>query len=146
MPQLQGFVAQIPVRLVGHTPKPHYPKQFKHLGDELRARRIDLGLRQRDLAERFGVCEESVSSWELGHSGPALRFYPAIIDWLGYNPTPEAVSPGEGIRRARIARGLSIRALSKLVGVDEATVSKLEQGKFNVRMSVVHQALKALGI
>jgi transcriptional regulator with XRE-family HTH domain len=38
---------------------------------------------QRQVAERLGVDETTVTNWELNRTTPALRFLPAIIRFLG---------------------------------------------------------------
>ncbi|MBI1951143.1 MAG: helix-turn-helix transcriptional regulator [Acidobacteria bacterium] len=44
------------VTLRGQKPRPpRYPEVPKTLGDHLRRRRLDLGISQRELAERLGV-------------------------------------------------------------------------------------------
>ena len=40
------------------------------LGDHLRKRRMDLGLRQQDVAERLGVCTDTVVNWEQARCEP----------------------------------------------------------------------------
>lgn len=110
---MQGFVAQIPLRFTAPTPKPRYPKQLKHLGDHIRARRIDLGLFQKEAAARIGVDHATVTNWELGNAEPEERFLPALIRFLEHNPLPAANGPGEQVRRTRLTRGLSISALAK---------------------------------
>ena len=127
-PQGQGFVAILPVRFTAPTPQPGYPKQIKHLGDHIRTRRLDLGLQQKEAATQLGTTTESVNNWEIGRTRPEIRCYPAIITWLGYNPLPEPTSRGEAVRRARMTRGLSCKALAKLAGVDEASVGQFERG------------------
>lgn len=103
-PSRAGFVAQLPLRLTAPTPKPRYPKQFKHLGDHLRARRIDLGLLQRDVADQIGADTATVTNWELGNTEPEERFIPALIRFLGYNPLHQAEARGEEVRRTRFTR------------------------------------------
>ncbi len=60
----------MPWTLKAPAPRPGYPKQIKHLGDEISTRRLDLGLLQCELAERIGVSRESVTNWELGYTTP----------------------------------------------------------------------------
>ena len=57
----------------------------------------------------------------------SLTFFPLLISYLGYNPLPEEDSRGARIRRERISRGLSRKALADAVGVDEATVKRMEE-------------------
>lgn len=72
------------------------PKHLKHLDDHVRARRIDLGLRQRDVADRRRAEKDTVRNWEVGRTAPGLRFLPPIISFLGYNPLQEAKTRGTG--------------------------------------------------
>ena len=50
---------------------------------------------QREVAERFGVTKSGVANWEANVVEPELRYMPAIIDFLGYDPLPEANTLGE---------------------------------------------------
>ncbi len=68
----------------------------------------------------------TVLNWERPKAVIHARFYPNIIALLGFNPLPEARTPGERIRWARLTRGLSMKRLAVVAGVDEATVAKLE--------------------
>lgn len=107
-------------------PKPGYPKQLKHLGDHIMARRIDFGLRQTDIAARLGAGKDTVRNWESLRSEPEVRFLPAVIAFLGYNPLPRPATCGQALRRRHRSLGLSHRRLAALAGVDEASVRRLE--------------------
>lgn len=85
---------------------PAYPQVLVTIGDHLRKRRLDLGLLQRELAERLGVTESTVTNWELNRTRPALRFMPRILGLLGYLPFPPGDSIGEHLTVTRIVRGL----------------------------------------
>jgi DNA-binding transcriptional regulator YiaG len=41
-----------------------YPTEIKTLGDQLRAKRLDLGLSQKEVADLLNVSEDSVCYWE----------------------------------------------------------------------------------
>jgi transcriptional regulator with XRE-family HTH domain len=56
------------------------------VGDHIRRRRLDLGLLQREVAERLGADAATITNWELNRTQPALRFLPAIVGFLGYPP------------------------------------------------------------
>jgi len=72
------------VTLRGQKPLPKgYPRALCTIGDHLRKRRLDLGLLQREVAERLGVNEATVTNWELNRTSPALWFLPAIVRFLG---------------------------------------------------------------
>jgi DNA-binding XRE family transcriptional regulator len=56
------------------------------LGDQLRRRRLELGLHQKDVAKIIGVTTSSIWNWEHGLE-PDLRYQPQIITFLGVNPS-----------------------------------------------------------
>ncbi len=50
---------------------------------------------QREVVERLGVGEATVTNWELNRTAPALRFLPGIITLLGCDLRPAAVTLAE---------------------------------------------------
>ena len=110
----------------GKPLSPRYPRELKTLGDHLRKRRLDLGLLQREVAERLGADKASVVNWESNATHPALHWRPRIIEFLGYAPWDPAWTPGERLRTAREAMGLSQRRVSDRLGVDQGTVAQWE--------------------
>ena len=108
-------------------PKRHYPLALVTLGDHLLKRRLDLGQCRKFAASLIGVDPESLKNWEGAKTAPAVGFYPSLISYLGYNPLPEAGTRGAQIRRERITRCLSRKALADSVGVDEATIKRMEE-------------------
>lgn len=114
------------------APRPksdHYPKELNSLGDHIRARRLNLKLLQKQVAEEIGVHEQTITGWEGNATIPDVRYMPAIIQFLGYNPFPEAMSPPERLAGARKALGLSQRKMAAKLGVDPATIMGWEAGK-----------------
>jgi transcriptional regulator with XRE-family HTH domain len=89
-----------------------YPKQINSLGDHLSVRRLDLKLLQKQVAEQIGVHELTITSWEGNATVPEVRYIPAIIQFLGYNPLPAARSLPERLATARRALGLSQRKMA----------------------------------
>jgi DNA-binding transcriptional regulator YiaG len=72
------------VTLRGRKPLPEaYPREIKTVGDRIHKRRLDLGLRQRDIAQLLGVHVSTVTNWEVGRSEPALRHPPGLFGFLG---------------------------------------------------------------
>ncbi|MBW2271289.1 MAG: helix-turn-helix transcriptional regulator [Deltaproteobacteria bacterium] len=56
------------------------------IGDHLLKRRHELGLQQREVAERIGINEWTVANWEKRRTSPTIRHWPKVIEWLGYKP------------------------------------------------------------
>jgi transcriptional regulator with XRE-family HTH domain len=79
------------------------------LGDHKRKRRLDLGLLQREVAERLSADTCSVTNWELNRTKPALWFLPAIVRFLGYVPWSADGSIGHRLLAYRRERGLPNR-------------------------------------
>jgi transcriptional regulator with XRE-family HTH domain len=118
------------VRLSAPKPlNPRYPKELKTLGDQLRKRRLDRGLLQREVAERLGVNEATVHNWEIGKTEPALRLIPRIIDFLGYAPYAPGTSLPSKLSSIRRLLGLSRTRMAYLLGVDESSLASWERGE-----------------
>jgi DNA-binding XRE family transcriptional regulator len=66
-------------------------------------------------------------NWEKGRAEPELRFLPAILVFLGYDPRPEPATFGGRLRAAREAAGLSEEALARKLGLDPGTVAAWER-------------------
>ena len=101
----------------------------KTLGEHLRRRRMDLGLRQSDVAARIGVGPQTVNYWENGHFNPEVQFVPNIVAFLGYDPfgPPPDGFPAQ-LKAARIAAGLTRRQLATRLGAHAGTVAEWERG------------------
>jgi transcriptional regulator with XRE-family HTH domain len=71
-------------------------KQPQTIGEHLRKRRFDLGIRQSDAAKKLKVSERTLSQWETDMVYPTWPFQPRLIQYLGYDPfiNPALGSPG----------------------------------------------------
>ena len=119
------------IQLTGQKPlSPFYPKHLRTLGDHLRKRRLDLELLQKDIAKEIGVKKSTITSWELNHNFPELRYVPAIIEFLGYWPydTPTD-NLGQQIVAVRRKLGLSQKKLAFHLHVDPSTLRRWENNK-----------------
>jgi len=115
------------------TAKPkseRYPKQLNSLGNHIRARRMDLGLLQSQVAGQIGVCAATVTNWEGNASQPPIQYIPAIIRFLDYDPfaSPTALFP-ERLATARRAHGMTQKQLASTLGVDPTTIRDWERGQ-----------------
>ncbi len=84
---------------------------------------------QKDVAEQIGVDKTSVFNWEANSASPEIRYMPAIIGFLGYNPLPEADTLGERLVRHRTSLGLSQKEAARRLGVDPSTLARWERGE-----------------
>ena len=112
--------------LKARKPTP-YPKEAR-IGEHLRRRRRELRLRQIDVAEKLNVNVITLSKWENNKTTPAVRFYPQIIEFLGFDPhgTPQCM--GEEIAARRRVLGLSRKALAQMLSLGEGTLACFEEG------------------
>jgi transcriptional regulator with XRE-family HTH domain len=99
------------------------------VGDHIRKRRLALKMLQKDVAEQLGVDKTSVFNWEANTSAPEIRYMPAIIRFLGYNPLPEGDGWGERLVRHRTSLGMTQKEAASRLAVDQGTLAKWEQGK-----------------
>ena len=106
-----------------------YPNEINSLGDHIRARRLDLKLLQTQVADQIGVHELTITGWERNATIPEVRYMPGIIQFLGYNPLPAAISLSERLSTARRTLGLSQRKMAAKLGVDPATLMGWEAGR-----------------
>jgi hypothetical protein len=51
---------------------------------------------QKDVAELLGVDKTSVLNWKAIASAPEIRYIPAIIDFLWYDPLPQRRAGANG--------------------------------------------------
>ena len=71
------------MRLKGKKPKDKaYPREIKTIGDVIRKRRLDLELKQKDVAKIIGCDEMSVLNWEKAHTSPATNKISGIWRFL----------------------------------------------------------------
>ncbi len=106
-----------------------YPKEISTLGDHIRKRRLDLGLLQRQVAEKIGVDALTLGNWERQRTKPEIRFIARIIEFLGYDPFPEPESFPEKLKTYRMKLGLSQKKLAIKLGIDPATLGGWEKGR-----------------
>ena len=132
--------------LAAQTPIPGYPATLEHVGHHILKRRLDLGLREKEAARRLGVHPGGLENWEHGRTKPADRLMPAVIRFLGYNPSPAPRTMGERVAYERIARGWSRRRLASKAFVDEATVRRIEKDTPRLACRPVLAVLTALEI
>lgn len=121
-----------------------YPRELGTLGDHLRKRRLDLGLRQEDVAKRLGTKVNTVTNWEANRTKPALRFLPGIVRFLGHLPFSASGTVPERLKVYRRARGLSQEELARKLHVNPSTLARWENGRGRPSPERAHQVERVL--
>lgn len=107
-----------------------YPKSIKSLGDHLRAKRIEKGLLQADVAYILEVSVETITNWENNLSFPKIKYSAKISQFLGYNPfTFKSKTLGDKIKIYRHRHGLSHKCMGSLLGVNASTIGSWENNE-----------------
>ena len=101
----------------------------KTLGDHILRRRIMLAITQEEAAERLGVNTWTVHNWETGQRKPEIRFIPALVAFLGYDPEPvdTGTLAGRLVAKRRLL-GLSQREAARSLQIDPGTWAGWELG------------------
>lgn len=87
------------------------------VGQHIRARRVHLQLTRREAAARLGACSNSVLNWEKDQQLPEVRFWPSVIQFLGYDLIPASVIPSERIEQQRRQLGWTYAQAARFIGV-----------------------------
>ena len=90
---------------------------------------MDLGLRQRDLALKWGLRTETVAGWERGTYRPSIRWWPAITEFLGFDPEEVGEGPAARLEAARRRLGLTRRELGAKVALEAGSMCRWAKGK-----------------
>lgn len=112
------------------TEKNGYPANPKTIGEMIRKRRLDLGLRQADAAEIIGCDQMTVVNWEKGHTAlPQMNHMAGVVQFLGFNPLEVGSTLAERLVNFRTAQGKTQRTFAAEVGIDPCTLAKWERGE-----------------
>jgi len=111
------------------TTRKDYPLQLCSVGDHIRKTRLDRGLSQNEVASIIGVSDCSVYNWENNRGESEIRFIPAIIEFLGYNPRPCPTDTLARLEWYRWSHGLSVERLGVAMGRDPEQLSDWFSGR-----------------
>ena len=122
-------ICNIVLKAIKPERKP-YPKELKTYGDHLRKKRLDLNLSQPQVAKIICVTTDTITNWDLNRVTPTISQIPKIISFLKYTP----ILNENEIKNYRIQKGISQLELAKILQVDPATLSRIENDR-NSRIS-----------
>jgi transcriptional regulator with XRE-family HTH domain len=92
------FCRQTPLTLKALRAKDYFENP-QTLGQHLKKRRRQLGLLQREAADRMGVSADTVVNWESDKTKPMTAQFRPVATFLGYDPTPEPQTPSPTAER-----------------------------------------------
>jgi len=107
---------------------------------------MDLGVTQQEAARQIGADQWTVINWEKGRTEPAVRFTPAILRFLGYDPFPPGTTLQQRLRSARRKLGLTQRALGSSLDLSEGTVYDAEHGRQRLTSRSVRRIARFLRV
>lgn len=116
MPGLLRFLGYDPT-VVGTT-----------MGERLRAARVARGRSLDELAQELQVDPTTLRNWEVGRHRPPVQYWPRIYGVIGPEPADLAMPSGEQLRLHRRRLGLTQRALGRVLGIDQRSISAWERG------------------
>jgi transcriptional regulator with XRE-family HTH domain len=120
-----------------------YPVVPKTIGDQIRKRRLDLGIRQIDAARIIGCNEMSIVNWERGHTLPRINHTAGVTRFLGCNPFPARDTLAMQLVNYRKAFGITQKEFARQIGVDPGTLARWERGERKPKGRFI-QIVKAL--
>ncbi len=75
------------------------------------------------------MSQATILDWECDKNKPEIRYWPKIMDFLGYCPYRQAHTFGESLWLHRTHRGLSMKEVAGIVKCDPGSLSRWERGE-----------------
>ena len=127
------------------TEKKGYPTDPKTIGEMIRKRRLDLGLRQIDAAKMIGCDEMSIVNWEKSHRTPRVNHMAGVVEFLGFNPFQSGDTMAQRLVNHRMASGITQKEFARQIGVDPSTLARWERGEREPACRFINRVFGALG-
>ena len=109
-----------------------YSENPNSLGQHLKTRRRELGLLQREAAAQMGVCKEAYANWEKDRTKPVASQFRPVVEFLGYDPTPEPKTLAERLEAKRRALGATLDQVATTLGWDGGTLARYLNGTWRL--------------
>lgn len=125
------FCRQTPLTLKALRAR-DYSQNPQSLGEHLKKRRRELGLLQREAAERMGVSTDTVVNWEKDKSKPVPAQFRPVVAFLGYDPTPEPRTLAERVEAKQRSLGASLAQVARYLGWDPGSLRRYLDGTWRL--------------
>jgi len=83
----------------------------------------------KQLSTQLGCDDVSLVNWEQNHFQPTLKFIPKIIEFLGFDPFPEAEGLIGRLQKFQKKNGLRADEVSKQIGISACLIPAWERGR-----------------
>ena len=151
IPQGHRCVAKLkflqPIEFFAEKIPENYPRAFNHIGDHIRAKRLNLGIQVQEAAKMIGVHQATLKNWEHKHvDEPGIAHWPKIIRFLGYCPYKPCATLPEKLLMYRKMEGTSQQRMARTLQIDPGTLARFEAGKqiSSLSLSKVLHAISAV--
>jgi transcriptional regulator with XRE-family HTH domain len=109
---------------------PQYNPKPQTIGEHIRKKRIQSKLLQKVAADQLGIDENTLTGWELERNQPSMKYYPAIISFLGYYPFDhETESLAGKLKQIRHYYGLTFKECAQRLSISVDAAMRWERGK-----------------
>lgn len=112
--------------------KKDYSEAPQTLGEHLKKRRWELGLLQREAAERMGILTETYANWEKGKTEPVASQFRPVVAFLGFDPSPAPTTLAERLEAKRRANALTFNQVAGCLGWDPGTLTRYLNGSWRM--------------
>ena len=138
-----------PLSLISPKPKHfRYPTEILTVGDEVRAERINRGLRQWDVDDIMGAHRGFCNELEMNNRDNTIYVLYKAYKFLGYVPKTlkidESTSQGK-LYAYRIKYGYTLSKVALDIGLDKSTIGRYERGRIakqesleKINLSLIH--------
>jgi DNA-binding XRE family transcriptional regulator len=109
-----------------------YSQNPQTLGEHLKKRRRELGLLQREAAERMGVSTDTVVNWEKDKTEPVAAQFRPVAAFLGYDPTPAPQTLADRLEAKQRTLGASLAQVARHLGWDPGSLRRYLDGTWRI--------------
>jgi len=104
------------------------------LGEHVALRRKQLKLTQKQAMKRIGIISLcAYRSWEKHGVSPQIKYYPKIMEFLGYCPIQYSQSTGHKLKLMREHCGLSYREVDEILKLAKGCTYRAESKNYSPR-------------
>ena len=80
----------------------------------------------------MGVSADTVANWESGKTEPIATQFRPVVEFLGYDPTPEPKSVAERLKAKRRILGATHSQIARYFGWDPGTLTRYLNGTWQM--------------